>query len=139
MSTNTLSYVQAFTVIVCSYEGCGVSFALNDEYISARRDDHQTWYCPNGHPRYYPGENKLEREQRLRQRAERAAANAQESARSHRAEAELQRRKAAAARGQVTKVKRRVGKGVCPCCNRSFVDLARHMAGKHPDYADSEA
>lgn len=22
------------------------------------------------------------------------------------------------------------------CCNRSFKDLARHMAGQHPDYAD---
>lgn len=24
-----------------------------------------------------------------------------------------------------------------PCCNRSFVNLARHMAGQHHDYAEA--
>lgn len=38
-------------------------------------------------------------------------------------------------RGVVTKTKNRIGKGVCPCCNRTFVELARHIATKHPDYA----
>jgi hypothetical protein len=34
----------------------------------------------------------------------------------------------------MTRIKKRVAAGVCPCCNRSFKDLARHMAGQHPDY-----
>jgi hypothetical protein len=38
-----------------------------------------------------------------------------------------------AARGQLTKFKKRVGRGVCPCCNRHFKDLARHMESKHPE------
>lgn len=42
------------------------------------------------------------------------------------------------ARGQLTKLKRRVSNGVCPCCNRSFADLHRHMTEKHPDYLTSE-
>jgi hypothetical protein len=25
---------------------------------------------------------------------------------------------------------------VCPCCNRTFQALARHMNSKHPTYAD---
>lgn len=25
---------------------------------------------------------------------------------------------------------------VCPCCNRTFQNVARHIAGQHPDYAD---
>lgn len=29
----------------------------------------------------------------------------------------------------------RVGKGVCPCCKRSFTNLRRHMTTKHPDVA----
>jgi hypothetical protein len=40
-----------------------------------------------------------------------------------------------ATRGVVTKIKRRVAHGVCPCCQRTFKDLARHMEGQHPDYA----
>ena len=33
----------------------------------------------------------------------------------------------------------RVEHGVCPCCKRSFSALARHMATKHPEYADGSA
>jgi ssDNA-binding Zn-finger/Zn-ribbon topoisomerase 1 len=40
-----------------------------------------------------------------------------------------------ALKGQLTKERRRVGNGVCPCCNRSFVNLRRHMTAKHPDHA----
>lgn len=41
-------------------------------------------------------------------------------------------------KGQVTKVKNRVSKGVCPCCNRYFKNLHRHMENKHPDYAEAK-
>lgn len=40
----------------------------------------------------------------------------------------------AAARGQVTRLKRRAANGVCPCCTRTFADLKRHMANQHPDF-----
>ena len=33
----------------------------------------------------------------------------------------------------------RVGHGVCPCCNRTFGDLYRHMSTKHPGYAAEAA
>ena len=46
-------------------------------------------------------------------------------------------RSAAAYKGHLTRVKRRVGNGVCPCCNRTFKNLADHMTTKHPDYAGS--
>jgi hypothetical protein len=32
-------------------------------------------------------------------------------------------------------VQKRVGNGVCPCCNRTFEDLARHMKVKHREYS----
>lgn len=31
-------------------------------------------------------------------------------------------------------IKKRVGNGVCPCCNRTFENLSRHMSCKHPEY-----
>lgn len=40
-------------------------------------------------------------------------------------------------KGQLTKTKKRLAGGVCPCCNRSFVSLAKHMANQHPDYQES--
>lgn len=52
---------------------------------------------------------------------------------------EAERRAHAATKGQLTKTRKRVAGGVCPCCNRSFVNLGRHMAGQHPDYAEGGA
>lgn len=33
-----------------------------------------------------------------------------------------------------TRAKKRAATGTCPCCGRSFVQLRRHMAAKHPDH-----
>jgi hypothetical protein len=30
--------------------------------------------------------------------------------------------------------KERVSAGVCPCCTRTFQNLAQHMANQHPDF-----
>lgn len=43
-------------------------------------------------------------------------------------------RRLSATKGVVTKLKQRAAGGMCPCCNRSFVGLARHMATKHPEF-----
>ena len=39
---------------------CGISFAVPTEFIESRREDHKTFYCPNGHRMYYPQLNKEE-------------------------------------------------------------------------------
>lgn len=44
-------------------------------------------------------------------------------------------RQIAAQRGQTTKLKNRIAKGVCPCCQRSFQNLKRHMESQHPDFS----
>jgi len=49
------------------------------------------------------------------------------------------KRQKAAAKGQLTKTKRRVANGVCPCCNRTFADLSAHMHGQHPEYGEVPA
>lgn len=41
------------------------------------------------------------------------------------------------ARMQVVRHKKRAAPGLCPCCNRSFVGLSRHMKTKHPQYVES--
>lgn len=42
-------------------------------------------------------------------------------------------------KGVVTRTRNRIANGVCPCCDRSFTNLQRHMASKHPDYAHAPA
>ena len=43
-----------------------------------------------------------------------------------------------ATRGHVTRQKKRAAAGVCPCCNRTFKQLARHMERKHPNYTKGD-
>ena len=43
-----------------------------------------------------------------------------------------------ATKGVVTRMKRRVGAGMCPCCKRTFHQLAAHMKMKHPEFGDGK-
>lgn len=93
--------------------------------------------CPLGHTWYYVGQSVEEKLEQERRRAGRFAAQrdqAEASARGYRGAATC-------ARNERDRVRRRAAAGVCPCCNRTFKQLARHMKGQHPDYPvpDSES
>lgn len=123
----TQAYTAELVVVHCGK--CEATFGMDREFYEARRRDRRTWYCPNGHPRVFTGESREERLERELQGAQRRAAAAE-------GRAERQERRARAYKGQVTKIKRRVGNGVCPCCQRTFKDLAAHMGEKHPDWTE---
>jgi hypothetical protein len=111
------------------------------EAAHASRGPSGIWFhCAYGHRQHFlvgeSEEDKLRRERdRLQQRI---AEKDDEIARQRQLREETERR-LSATRGIVTRIKNRVGRGVCPCCNRTFNDLARHMAGKHPDFAAEAA
>lgn len=136
MTTTAKPYVYQATVTLTlrpqTCYKCGVLFGMESGFDDQRLKDRQTWYCPNGHGQVYSGKSEA---QKLTEQLAAARSLAQRES-ERRATAE---RSARAYKGQVTKVKRRVGKGVCPCCNRSFQQLADHMANKHPDYSDGAA
>lgn len=103
--------------------------------------NHQTFYCPHGHPQHFvEGKSEAEKlreqldaERRARQRAEQRIAERADEARAA-------WRTASAYKGQATRLRNRAKAGVCPCCNRSFENLRRHMANKHPAFeAEGEA
>jgi hypothetical protein len=45
-------------------------------------------------------------------------------------------RSAAAFKGQATRLRKRIGHGVCPACHRTFRQVSDHMDRMHPGYAD---
>lgn len=113
---------------------CGTTFAMTEELQKARRRDHMLFYCPLGHGQYYSGKSD---EEKLREQLERAQKEIKRVQADY--EYEWSTRKAAerslsATRGVLTRTKNRIAKGVCPCCNRTFQNLGRHMQGQHPDY-----
>lgn len=119
---------------------CGMLFAIPLTLANrlSNEDCGKTFYCPMGHPQHYLGksdaqkareaEAALKKEQKRRQWAEQDAQRARDAA----SRAEYSRRAEKAAK---TRLKNRISKGVCPCCNRTFQDLGRHMATKHPEYS----
>lgn len=129
------------TVMGCP--DCGITYAIPEVLRNAAHEaGHRkiVWHCPNGHELGYNG--KSQEEQRA-EKAEREAKIAKDRAARLAAERDQARASERAQRGQATKarnerdrVKRRVAHGVCPCCNRTFKDLQRHMKSKHPEVAD---
>lgn len=124
---NTLTFAIPVTFVEMQCGECGVTFAMTETFRGERKRDHNTWYCPNGHARHYPNKSEVEilREQlaeKERQLAfERARAATNYAAREKAEKAER-------------KLKKRVSAGVCPCCQRTVSQMARHIKTKHPEY-----
>jgi elongation factor P hydroxylase len=142
----TIVVEQKLVTQECCYAGCGVLFAMTEDFDRARREDHRWWYCPNGHQQQYSGKTEAEKlkeqlaeERRQRQRAEQNIAYWQDEASEHREKAEHERRRANGYKGHATRISKRVKNGVCICCNRTFKDLAAHMATKHPTFTPQDS
>jgi hypothetical protein len=124
----------SFVIVECNY--CGIPYGipelLHRSMLRYHGDQPGGWKicCPMGHEWWYVGETREDRLQRLLndERDETARVRSQrDQAQAH----------ASAMKGVATRRKnqlQRVRAGVCPCCNRTFQNLARHMAGQHPDY-----
>jgi hypothetical protein len=118
---------------------CHMVFAMPNELVQQRQRDHQTFYCPNGHAQHYTGKSDVEQLREQLAATERDMNYYAERSRGEQRRAEAAERKAAAHKGVATKLKKRAAAGVCPCCNRHFEALARHMKSKHPDFAESKS
>jgi hypothetical protein len=116
---------------------CKVEFWLNDEFyrVAKQAATKFTWYCPNGHAQsFLKGESEEAKLRRERDQLAQRIAEKDDAIEAERQRRVLAERRVAAAKGQVTKLKNRASKGVCPCCNRHFANLERHMATKHPAF-----
>ena len=120
-------------LVVVSCATCGVTYAIPESFDRSARKYHgdraNGWSicCPFGHTWHYCGATEVER-------AKREAREARQRETATRDLLEHEQRSHAATRGHLTRTKKRVAHGVCPCCNRSFKQLERHIATKHPDY-----
>ena len=131
----TLTHTTQLVVVTC---WCGMPHAVPEELRAKQERDHrdgvrpqQDIYCPLGHSYIISGEGDAERLRRVlaaeRERAGRLAAERDQAQASARAQ-----------KGAATRARKRAAAGVCPCCNRTFKQLARHMKSQHPDF-DPEA
>lgn len=121
MTYYTLAQLKLATEECCA---CGITFAMPADFQRRAIDDHSRYfYCPAGHSQHYTGKTA---QQKLED------AQARETAlrdQLHAAEVEAEN-----ARVRQMRERHRIANGVCPCCNRSFDNLRRHMGSQHPDF-----
>lgn len=121
--TKYIDNIELATEICCN---CSMTFAMPSNYQKRRIDDHKIFFCPAGHQQHYTGKSA---EQKLRDELERKAQMLEaEQARANK----MQRQRDEATRAHM-RMRTRVQNGVCPCCNRTFQNLLRHMQTEHAD------
>lgn len=117
---------------------CGVHWMMPAYLDNQRKKNKERFYCPNGHGQAYV-ESEADRLRRERDRLAQQIAQRDDEIKRQRERREETERRLAATKGVVTRYRNRVGSGVCPCCNRTFHNLARHMASQHPTFAAEAA
>jgi len=115
-------------------------------YKAAKHSSRIVFFCPYGHEAVFSEEetevDKLRRERdRLKQDAARLndeiewQRKAKETARE---EAKYERARANGYKGHATRITRRAKAGMCPCCRRTFSNMADHMRKEHPTFTPLE-
>jgi hypothetical protein len=123
-------------VITCA--NCAITFAVPEDFEKRRRNDHAWFYCPSGHTNYYPSESDSEklRKQLAAEQHRREQIEADRTFWRERSEKNM--RRVSAAKGRITRLRKRCVEGLCTCCNQQFPDLEKHMKEQHPDAATRE-
>jgi hypothetical protein len=141
VAMSTLTYSGQLVVTTC---WCGMRHAVPEELRDFQLRQHRNGseitaiYCPLGHGHVPSGKGEAARlAEQLEQ--ERAKVQRQKDFAARMiAERDQAEASARSYKGAATKARKRAAAAVCPCCKRSFVQLRRHLATKHPDY-DPEA
>lgn len=127
MSAFALNVPVNFEEVNCGE--CGGIYAINARYHSQKREKGGGWTCPYCKTSWgFFGKTPVEKaREELEAEKQRHRATL---ARVNEAEAVAEKLRKDAARA-----KKRAHAGLCPCCNRTFVNLQRHMATKHAEVA----
>jgi len=134
MALHSINVEVTLTEMSCGV--CGGTYAINERYRAQQRQEGGSWSCPYCRASWGYGDNnensnlkkKLEKEEKRRKWAEENAARLRKNV-------DTANRRTAAQKGANTRMKNRARAGVCPCCSRTFKQLAAHMKNKHPGYA----
>lgn len=136
----TITFTGELTILSC---WCGIEHAVPTTlrtYQLNERDAGRSYgiYCPLGHQHVPSGETRAQKLERELQFERNRLASARASHDQTRAALRDTEKRLSAQKGVTTRIKNRVKAGVCPCCNRTFANLAAHMKGQHPTFAKVE-
>jgi hypothetical protein len=124
--TLTMQYTGTLVIETCC--NCSITFAIPSDFRDRALKNHSiSFYCPLGHSQHFIGETE---EQKLTRQLRAARSNA-EWAKDQLSASE---RSKAAIKGHATRLRNKLAKGQCPCCDMTFGNVREHIKFKHPDY-----
>lgn len=138
----TIGLVLEVEIFISDCAACGLVFGITKDFEKRRRQDGENFYCPAGHVMIF-GKSEADKERAKRRELEKRLADEeasrqryQEWLRREREGHKATERSLAATKGVVTRQRNRAAAALCPVegCGRSFTQLRRHLATKHPDY-----
>lgn len=118
MST-TIQINSTLETIECP--SCGILFAMPARTLLECRDNGREFFCPNGHSAVFRKSEVQRLKEALEEKGQLLIS----------AQCEVAKQKQIV--DELSSVAARVKNGVCPCCNRTFQNLMRHMKNKHPE------
>lgn len=126
------------TLEVVGCPTCGITYAIPASLVSSARRWHGDrsvgWQlcCPLGHTWWYVGETEKEKLKRQLKSERDHTGRLRSQLDQSEAHGRAMRGVATRRKNELDRVTKRVAAGVCPCCNRTFQNLARHMKTNHP-------
>jgi len=124
----SITFNETVTLVKIECGNCGGVFAISNTFLEAKKRESGGWHCPycDAHRGYWESNaDRLRKELDKAQSYLRAAKCEILCEHNWRIEAER-------------KLKR-TKNGVCPCCNRTFQNLQRHMQTKHKDFSEQQS
>lgn len=119
-----ITHEEEFRRLMCSH--CAVVYYFPKKWCSNAENGKKEWSCPNGHGQVF-SDSELNRMRRERDRLKQETARLEDVAREARARAEK-------AEKATKLLKKRTSAGTCPCCARTFSNMAEHMKHQHPEF-----
>lgn len=118
---------------------CGVMVFVSAERCAHARKVGGFFHCPNGHSQGWnksDSEDEIIRRERDRLKQQLAQKDDEIAAERRRVEelAEARKKDNANHKREIKRIHRREAAGTCPCCSRTFQNMATHMAKQHPEF-----
>lgn len=109
-------------------------------YDACKRSSKHSFFCSYGHEQIFAeGETEAQILRRDRDRLAQKIAQKDDEIRLANDRVKAAEYQVRSYKGVATRTLKRAKAGTCPCCHRTFRQMALHMANKHPDFKAEEA
>ena len=112
---------------------CGTPFMLPERLLDSAINSGHTIYCPHGHTLHWK-DTEADKLRRERDNLKQQQALLEDEARQANIRAFEATERAKKSERAKKRLEKRTSAGTCPCCQRTFSNMAEHMKHQHPEF-----